>query len=76
MWMDEAQCMIALLHSTLHLGPFLSGSPRSSSSLPSLYLPNPQFHSNKEAALGNVIHIRGSKISSAPLEKSYVLCHL
>jgi hypothetical protein len=61
MWMDEAQCMNALFHTTLALGPLLSGSPWSSSRLPSLYLPNPQFHSNEEAALGNVIHIRGQK---------------
>jgi hypothetical protein len=76
MWMDEAQRMIALFHTTLGLGPFLSGSPCSSSSLPSPYPPNLQFHSNKEAALGNVIHIRESKISCAPLKKSHVLCHL
>jgi hypothetical protein len=76
MWMHEAQCMITILHTILALGPFLSGSPWSSSSLPSLYPPNPQFHSNKEDALGNVICIRGSKISCALVEKSHVLSHL
>jgi hypothetical protein len=76
MWMDEAQCMIALFHKTLALSPFLSGSPWSSSSLPSAYPPNPQSHSNKEDALGNVICITGSKISCALVEKSHVLSHL
>jgi hypothetical protein len=61
MWMDEAQSMIALFHTTLALVLFLSGSPWSSSSLPNPYPPNTQFHSNKEDALGNVIHIRGAK---------------
>jgi hypothetical protein len=74
MWMDEAQCMVTLFHPTLTLAPssqaHLCPLPTFS---PSPYLPNPQFHSNKEDALGNVTYNRRSKIPCTPLEKSHVL---